>query len=209
MSGCPCLPSPLGSDGCPKEQALGAQILLPFGARPRAGAHPTRTESQLDTEQTTHTTGWLEKPNFPGELTVPLVHMLWSGSKEQTKQYCPGLCINLQMSQLTSGFHPFCTPFSCLLHALNVCANFARLPVSKTGLCSPAQQVATPAPGRSRGLSSAPVDLPALCHLHLAAVTPSWQISSPFLSAPRAASPGADWGHSNHHGKHTGYAILS
>lgn len=85
--------------------------------------------------------------------------------KEQTKQHCPGLCTNLQMSQLTSGFHPSCTPLSCLLHALNVCADFARSPASKTGLCSPAQRLATPAPGRSRGLSCARVHLPTLSHL--------------------------------------------
>lgn len=59
---------------------------LPFRARPRAGAHPSRTESQL-TQSRLHTPIlWLEGPNFPGERTVPLVLLLWSGSRGRLKR---------------------------------------------------------------------------------------------------------------------------
>lgn len=42
-----------------------------------------------------------------------------------------------KLTTLTSGFHLFCIPLSCPLHALNVCVDFARLLASKTELCSP------------------------------------------------------------------------
>lgn len=58
-----------------------------------------------------------------------------------------------KLTTLTSGFHLFCIPLSCRLHALNVCVDFARLLASKTELCSP------PLPSSTLGSTSSKGEL--------------------------------------------------
>lgn len=124
------------------QRSLGRPTFPSVRARPRAHSQgracPARTESEADTEQTTHTIRWSEKPNFPREIIVPLAHMLWNSSRgrlERAEKAILHKSAHKLSNEPCSHLFSTCPAFPCMLQALNVCEGFARLLASKTELC--------------------------------------------------------------------------
>lgn len=205
------------SDVCPKEQALGGLIFLPFRARSRAGAHPTRTESQLDTDQTTHTIQWLEEPNFPGELTVPLVHVLWSGSRGRLKGADKAILPGAVHKPSNEPIHIWLPPFlhspllpaaclGCLCRFCKVTRKQNRVLLSSSALgytsSREEQGFVLSSSGSAYSIPRAPCSRNTFVADELSLFKCSQRDCSQSRSSDRL-------GAFKHHGKHTGYATLS